>query len=158
MNRREHLPSLNAYDHRNPLFYVPRAGYPPTHDDFYTIKDKKPKYDQVTFVRGFNLTVGDFFALKKEVCFDLVDKGYIDISCGSLKWKVATTAWLKHLEKDERLSTVPEKHLYWKRVMIYEFVKSIVNRWHRHAQDDPPLRTKNGQLVNVPLSSKWSLA
>ncbi|KAJ8112957.1 hypothetical protein OPT61_g4797 [Boeremia exigua] len=42
--------NVQDYDDRNPVYYVRRAGYPPTETEFYKSNGKKPTYDQVSFV------------------------------------------------------------------------------------------------------------
>lgn len=144
------------YDERNPLFYVRRAGFSKATSNFYTTG--KPTFTQSRFVRGFNLTIGEYFELKKTVCIELVDRGFIDIAFGTLEWKFATFDWQRRIEDLPVLHRINEPPLegYWRHVMVHEFIKSVIHWWKEHSSAG--MRVVNHELINVPLASKWSLA
>ena len=70
---------LHADNIRNPTYYVVRAGYAVARKDFYEGRDKAKKlavdFTDENFVRGFNLTPGEYYRLRENIHLDLLHKG-----------------------------------------------------------------------------------
>jgi len=121
---------LHADDKRNPSYYLPRAGHPAPTKEFYEGREngegtaQPVSYTHEKFVRGFDLTCGEFYRLREAMIPHLLEDGLYAKSLNEPNpkwemWEVYEKALQHGLLKEKK---VPP---YWKHKIIHRFIQDL---------------------------------
>ena len=126
---------LSADDPRNPSYYERRAGYSVADNYFFENRrsDDQPRskvrWSKENFVRGFDLTCGEFYRIREKTLQYLLLNVDYKSKLNDQKWELYEA--YEWMEKHELLENkkVPA---YWKRKMIQKFVSGLCGWLHQN--------------------------
>ena len=146
---------LSADDPRNPSYYERRAGYSVADNYFFENRrsDDQPRskvrWSKENFVRGFDLTCGEFYRIREKTLQYLLLNVDYKSKLNDQKWELYEA--YEWMEKHELLENkkVPA---YWKRKMIQKFVSGLCGWLH---QNNDLVDEEESELTNLPTDFSW---
>jgi hypothetical protein len=85
---------------------------------------KEPYYTTENFVRGFDMTVGQFYCLRESIIPDLLKDQLYRVDKNEVDTKYEVHELYAKLQEDPLLS-IPMVYVYWKKQMIRNFVRAV---------------------------------
>ncbi|KAI4707579.1 hypothetical protein J4E89_007684 [Alternaria sp. Ai002NY15] len=149
---------LQADDVHNPSYYELRAGHPPPNDNFYygresdTEPKSEPHFTEDNFIRGFNMTPGQFYRLREEIIPLLLKGKLYRVQKQGTDLKYPLHEIYAHVRKQEMIKASPA-HVYWKKQMIRNFV-GCVAQWLK--TNESHIDDANEALFFLPREAHWN--
>lgn len=149
---------ISSDDERNPVYYELRAGHPPPDAAFYeNRKDGNQStihFTDENFVRGFNLTTGEYYRLRQDMANLLLPKqlylrNFSDTDTERDVWPISKQIW-GHKTIREAMNS-PRVPPYWKFNMVFRFVTRIAT-WLKSNN----ISVENGKLKTFPKEAIWT--
>ncbi|KAH5074616.1 hypothetical protein HBI70_165590 [Parastagonospora nodorum] len=152
-------PHLSASDSRNPIQYIRRCGYVPATSSLYENKKggiiTKPFYTNTLCVRGFDMTIQEWYRLIKWLIVEMIRLGFMDMDLAgygfefkSKDWFL-TTLWVRH--EVCRSTDVPAA---WKEEML----RGLMRKAKRFYDKNPGLVLDDlPDPVNVVTKERWRI-
>ena len=151
--------SLPADDTRNPSYWELRAGCPPPNEEFYTGgpvgERQRPVYTKETYVRGLNLTCGEYLRHRESTATKILQMGLLNmkdkISIDYAKASLHRWHYNRLFDPDAAggLSNIPE---FWRDTIVRDFIQSQLDWTREHKLQLTP---DGNKIVNLPLKATW---